>query len=814
MHTFLQDIRYAFRQLRAHPGFALTAIMSLALGIGATVSVFSIIYGALINPWPYAGADRICLPLLADRAGGENLVLPTWPQIHVLRQSPVVEGVLGVDERDMMATGQDVPEDVYAVDTPNDTFAFLGVPPMLGRVFTPADAPDGKAPPVAVLGNSFWQRYYNGDPGVVGRTIQLNHRSYTILGVMPPRFTWIDGDVYLPLDPARDQNANYFTVAKLKPGITYAAAEAALAPLFQSFAKENPIQFPKDFKLRLRGLGYGSYMRLGSTLNLLFGGVALLMLVGCGNVSILLLARGIARQHEFAVRSAIGASRFRLVRQLLTESLLLALTGAGLGVLLAYQSVGLIVARLPEYSFPHEADFHLNLPVLFFSVGIAVLTGILFGLFPALQMARPNISTVMQSATRKAAGTARGKYLHTTLIAGQIALTLLLLTAAGAAIEGFLGTMRVPLGFDPHHVVSVGIPLHENTFTTRGERTRYYELLRERITEMPGVLAAGISTNATPPNNGSREPIEILGRTPDDQQEAKANFVDSQYFQTLRISLRQGRLWSPAETMRGAVLAVVNQAFIRRYFPNGDALGHSVRLPRLQNKPPSSLLAPGGDGWLQIIGIVGDAMNDGLDRPVQPAVFAPYTLQMPMYTHILARTQGDPLAMLRDIQQQIAAVNPDQQISGETSGAVKDLDGWLRRQPEWARGRLVSMLITAFSILAMALGAVGLYSVTSYTVAQRTSEYGIRMALGAPRRHVLKIVFASAGVSVGLGIGAGLVLSFGLTRVMTRWIDHGSVDPLLVLSVSFLLIVVAVMACLAPARRASSVDPITALRCE
>ncbi len=313
MHILLQDLRYSSRQLRNHPGFALTAIVSLALGIGATVSVFSVIYSVLLHPFPYVGADRIGLIYLTDKAGNENVAEFTGPQIRALRQAPVVEDVIGVDEKDMMVTGQDVPEDVYAVDTPGNTFEFLGVPAMLGRFFTATDAPDGQDPqPVAVLGNSFWQRHYNGDAGVVGKALQLNHKSYSILGVMPPRFAWIDGDVYLPLNPARSTTAIYFTTIKLKPGISHAAAEAAIAPLFRSFVEENPNQFPKDYKLQIRKFGYLSYARLGPTLYLLFGAVALLLMIGCSNVSILLLAKGMARQHEFALRSAIGASGFRL----------------------------------------------------------------------------------------------------------------------------------------------------------------------------------------------------------------------------------------------------------------------------------------------------------------------------------------------------------------------------------------------------------------------------------------------------------------------------------------------------------------------
>ncbi len=365
---------------------------------------------------------------------------------------------------------------------------------------------------MVVLSHKFWQRHFNGDPSVVGKPIQMVHKTYTILGVLPPRFTWLDGDAYLPLNPSTSQTITYGAFIKLKPGITRAAAAAELEPLFQQFAKQTPTHFPKQYKLEVRNLSYYYMHELGGTLALLFGAVALLLAIGCGNVSILLLARGTARQHEFGVRSAVGASGFRIVRQLLTESLLLAVAGAAIGVFLAYQSLGLIVARLPEYSFPHEADFHVNVPVLLFSVGLAVLTGVFFGLFPALQLARPEISQTIQASTRKVVGTVRGKRFHNTLIAGQIALTLLLMTAAGAAIQGFVRMMRVPLGYDPHHVMSVGIPIHDNTYKSVPERVNYYEQLREKIGALPDVTSTGISTNATPPNSGWEQAFELSGQ--------------------------------------------------------------------------------------------------------------------------------------------------------------------------------------------------------------------------------------------------------------------------------------------------------------
>jgi putative ABC transport system permease protein len=812
MRTFLQDVRFAFRQFGSHPGFALTAVLSLALGIGATVSVFSVIYSVLMNPWPYASADRLCFISLVDKAGAEdNWSGLSGPQIRQLRQARSLEDVIAMNEWSLTTTGGDVPEDVQGIYLTPNALNFFGLPAMVGRNFLPSDAPDGQEPPqVVVLSHKFWQRHFNGDPTVVGKSIQMVHKTYTILGVLPPRFTWEDGDVYLPMNLPSTPTITYGVCIKLKPGVTEAAAAAELTPLFQQFAKESPTHFPKQYKLQVRSISYRYIHELGGTLALLFGAVGLLLAIGCGNVSILLLARGTARQHEFAVRTAVGASGFRLVRQLLTESLILSVTGAGLGVLLAYLSLGWIVAGLPEFSFPHEADFHVNVPVLLFSVGVALLTGILFGLFPALQMARPQISQVMQSNTRKVAGTVRGKHFHTVLIAGQIGLTLLLMTAAGAAIQGFLHMMRIPLGYDPHHVMSVGIPVHDNTYKTLTERVNYYEQLRNSIDALPDITSTGISTNATPPNNGWDQPFELLGQPSAEEQKAELNFVDPGYFTTLNMPLRQGRTWDHTELVHSAPLVLVNETFAKRYYPKADILGHSLKIPALKDEPPYTLAAPGSDGPLQVIGVVSDALDDGLDKPIKPAIFLPYSLYMWMHTQILVKSRGEPQAILHSVRRQIVAVNADQQAFGR----VDDLETWIKREPEVARGRLISILFGAFSVLALVLAAVGLYSVVSYSVAQRTNEFGIRMALGAKKKDVLWNVLASAGFSVGWGLLAGLTLSFGLNRLISRWVENSVHDPWLILGVSSVLIAVAGLACLLPSWKASSVDPMTALRCE
>ncbi|HEX6494593.1 MAG TPA: ABC transporter permease [Acidobacteriaceae bacterium] len=810
MQTLLQDLRFALRQIVRSPGFSVTAILSLTLGIGATIAVYSILYDAVLHPWPYAGADRMAQIWIVDNAGHERFNGLTGPQVRQLRQTPAFEDVVGVDGQNLMVTGGDLPDNVSAVALTGTGFQFMGMPAMLGRYFLPSDAPEGRDPqPVAVLSWKFWQKHYNGDPGVVGKTIQLSHQSYTVIGVMPPRFTWMDGDVYLPLEMKSDQITHYGTIIKLKPGLKTAAADAEIAPLYRQFAKEQANVFPKSFKVSVRLLAETYTSQLKGTMYLLFGAVALLLAIGCGNLSILLLARGTARQHEFAVRAAVGAGGFRIVRQLLTESLLLSVTGAALGVIAAYQIIGLIVVRLPEYSFPHEADFHINLAVLLFSVGLAILTGVLFGLFPSFQFAKPQISQLMQSNMRRVAGSVKGRHIHTTLIAGQIALTLLLLTAAGAAIEGFVRMMRVPLGYSPEHVMSVVIPVRENSYSTLEARKNYFKQLRDKVAEVPGVMIAGISTNATPPDSGFNIPMDILGKAAQESQQTDLELVGAEYFSTLQIPVIEGRFWNASEVDRAAALVVVNRAFVRRYFNGGDALGHSVRVPQSQI-PPMILKAPGSDGWLQIIGVVGDSLNAGLEKPVSPAVYAPYTLLMVPFTQILVRSQGDPLALLRGIRRQIASVDPEQQ----TIGDIRDLEGWIQREPEYARSRLISMLFGGFSGLALVLAAVGLYSVVSYSVAQRTGEFGIRMALGAQRRHVLRIVALSVATSVGIGVAAGLALSFGLNRLIARWVENGAHNPVTVMAASLLLIAVAGLACLIPARRALAVDPMTALRCD
>jgi len=811
MRSLVGDLVFSARQMVRSPGFTATAILSLALGIGATTAVFSVVYGVLMNPYPYRDSDRMVHLVLKDKAGNERWPGLTGPQIRLARQLTGIESIVGEDQGNLTTTDEDLPEDVSAEYMTANAGTHFGVPALLGRGLIPSDAPDGQDPqPVAVLGYKFWQRHYAADPGVVGRTLRLVHKSYTIVGVMPARYTWGDADVYLPLKLAQDPANTFAAPMKLRPGVSHQMVNAQLQPLLDQFAKEKPERFPVKFKVAVKGLNDQFVERLGHTLYLLLGAVALLLVIGCANVSILLLARGTKRQHELAVRAAMGAGRARILRQLLTESLALALAGAALGVLIAYRTVDLIKSWLPEYSFPHEAAIQVNVPVLLFSVALAIVTGVLFGFSPAIHLSRPELAHMMQAATRRVAGGGRGKRLHGALVAAQVALTLLLLTAAGAAIRGFVRLMHTNLGYDPHHTMSVGIPVHDNTHMSWENRTQYFEQIRQRIAAMPEVLAAGISSNATPPENGWNTRFEILGKSVPEEQQARTNFISPEYLAVLHIPLVAGRVFDHAETMRGARLALINQTLARQYWPNGDALGQQIRVPRLKAEPPYSPAAPESDNWLQIVGIVADARDDGLRKPVKPAIYVPYAMKVVMYTQILVRTRGDPLALLRAVRSEVHAVDSDQQVMGH----VQNLEQWITGQREYAQERLVAMLFTAFAGLALALSLLGLYSVVSYVVAQRTNEFGIRLALGAGKTQVLGLVFASTAASVGGGLVAGTVLSMMLRSVLAKWAEGSTLDVAIVAGVVVLLIAAASAACWLPARRASAIDPMEALRYE
>ncbi|MBZ5549545.1 MAG: ABC transporter permease [Acidobacteriia bacterium] len=808
MNGLLQDLRYAVRQLRKSPGFAVTAVLSLTLGIGATTAIFSVVYSILLDPYPYRDADRMVHVELRDKGDRGPLLVVNGSEYPELRRASSVDDVFLQNQQMQTLTGGQFPISVNVGQYSPNLFAYMGVPLLLGRGFTSADAPGGKGSPVAVLSYLFWQRQFAGNRGVVGQSIELNHKLYTIIGVVPSRFTWGDSDVYLPALPSGDPHDYWMSFIKLKPGVKHPAAAAELQLLVDRFTKEDPKDFRRDRRVAIVTLNEEVLGRFSGTLVLLFVAVIALLVIGCSNVSILLLARGIARQHELAVRASIGASRTRLIRQLLTESVLLSAVGAALGVLLAYRAVGTLSSMLPLYSFPHEAAIRVNGPVLAFSAAVAVITGILFGISPAWQLSHPPISELIQANSTKHSGSSRSRSTHRLLIAGQVSLTLLLMAGAGAAMKAFLALTHTPLGFDPDHVLALNTAIPKGTNTTWQARLNTNEAIRQSIAEVPGVTSASVSTTWFPPFGGFNAKIEIRSKPTLTGAEAVLALVSPQEFTTLRIPLLAGRIFDDAELNRAAHVALVNQAFVKQFLPEGNPLGQNVRSPMLKAEFPDLLLAQAPDDWLEIIGVVGDARDDGLERPVKPAVFLPYSFVLPPDVALLVRAKGNPEAAIRSVKQRLRELNPELVVNQEHT-----LAWWLETQG-WGQGRFIATLFSLFAILALALAGTGLYSVVSFSVTQRTQEVGIRMALGAPRANILRLVISSTALMLAAGVAVGLGLSLALDHIVRAWAGGSPRDPLTLLVSALILILVATIACVVPAWRAATVDPSVALRYE
>jgi predicted permease len=453
--------------------------------------------------------------------------------------------------------------------------------------------------------------------------------------------------------------------------------------------------------------------------------------------------------------------------------------------------------------------------VLAFAVTFALIAGLLCGLAPALRLSRAEATSVLLSGARSVGGGIRANRTHAFLVGAQVALTLLLLNAGGAVAEGFLRLTRAPLGYDPRNILVIGIPLHDNTYMTWEQRAAYFDQLRHSVAALPGVLSAAISTRATPPASGLETGIAIASRSATkgtfaaDEQQARLSMVSPEYFSLLRIPLLAGRIWDQTEAMRAAPVAVINETMARHYWGHASALGQSLRIPDLKSQPFRIVPASAAQSF-QIVGVVADARNDGLGQAVRPAVYVPYTFDLEVYTEILVHTNGSLASVFRAVREQVRNIDADQQVEGH--GEIVSLEEVVTRQDEWQQAHLATILLGGFGLLALALASVGLYSVVSYGVAQRTNEFGIRVALGAQRRHVLQLVFTSVGASVGCGILAGILLSFYASKLLVRWTEVGATNPIIVLNATSLFLAAAAIACLLPARQATSIDPMQALR--
>src|ERR1700722_3064717 len=784
MRTLFQDLRYSLRQLFQNPGFSLTALISLALGIGAATAVFSVLYTGLLHPYPYRAAENLVAVVLHALQGSGSGLSANSRQLQALAQLPAVEAVLVTAYHSMNLTGRELPESASVFGISANTFSDLSVPPLMGRGILPSDAGEGhEAQRVAIISYSFWRRHYLSAPDVLSRSIELDHTAYQIVGVAAPRFHWGDaGDVYVPIPVNEDPGTLSLVYLRLKSGFPREMAEAQLQPLIEQFAAENPKRFPEHFKVNVADINSFSLHRIGGTLYMMFGAVMLLLIIGCANVSILLLARGTARQYELAVRSAMGANRGRIMRQLLTESMLLAATGAALGVFASYAILSGIRYLLP-FAFPREAAITVNLPALLFAILLALGTGALFGLWPALQLSRTQVAGV--GSTRMTAGVSTRRT-HDLLVAAQIAMTLLLLAASGSAMRSFITMLHRPLGYDPHNVMSLQIPVHDNRYKSWETRANYFEQLREKVAEVPGVTQAAVSIFSNPPRSGLEQRFEVPGRASATPEMGLLQLVSPEFLATLHIPLLQGRFWTDDENQKAARFAVVNRTLAQRYFSNGDALGHSLKLLPIED--PDILTPPNTDtsgSMVTIIGITDDVLNDNLRNPIQAAIYVPFTFLLPDGAQILVRANVPPLMLLGAVRSQVAEVDADQRVSGET----EELTSWISNGPEWQQERLAAWVFPFFGVMAITLAAVGLYSVMAYTVAQRTNEFGIRMALGALPANLLRLVLGSASRTVGFGIVAGLGLTFALSKVLAHYAD-GSIHDAPLLIVAALVMIV------------------------
>jgi predicted permease len=597
-----------------------------------------------------------------------------------------------------------------------------------------------------------------------------------------------------------------------------AAANAALEPIVREIKKIHSVA-SLAWHLGLQPIIVPYQQNLGRTLALLLAGVVLLLIIGCANCSILLLARGRTRQHELAIRTAIGASRWRIVRQLLVEALVISCTGAVLGVAASYWLAWLPLLLSPD-SFPAESVIRINATVLVFSVALALLCGILFGLAPALRLSRNDPARALPGR-QVGVVAAPAKHRWSVLIAAQVALTLLLMATAGTAIRGFLRLTQMPLGYDPANVMQLGIQLHTHDpgewdrLQSREARAAYIEQIREKIASVPRVSTVAVGVDATPPGADVQSSFIVDGSSDGEQPQARVMLVGQRYFAALRIPLLQGRVWNTDENTRGDFIAVVNRAFATRYLSSSHALGRQLRIPALPFQNRFTASSAQSTAWRQIIGVVGDARNDGVDRPVVPAIYLPYTTLMRQYVQFFVRTQGDPLTYLHSIRAAVASVASDQQISNGVSGfdGTFTLSEAIERDAQYSRQRLFSILFGIFSAMALGLALVGIFSVVAYSVAQRTTEFGVRLALGAPRVHVLWVAARSALVSAAAGMVLGLAVDSFLGAVLAHWMQNAFAAGSL-FAAAALLALSALLACLLPARHAVAVPPAEALRYE
>jgi predicted permease len=810
VQTFLQDIRYGLRGLWKRPGFTAVALITLALGIGANAAIFSVVNAVLLRPLQFRDPERLVI-LWEDIsfAGFPRNTPAPANYVDWKNQLQSYEDVAASAESSLNLTGDGEPERVTSRQVTANFFSVLGVQPLLGRGFLPEeDQPHGNK--VVVLSYPLWQSRYGGDRNILNREILLDGEKHTVVGVMPAGLQWLETEeqLWVPLgldaEEMRNRGGHYLVViARLKQGVGLVQAQSEMDALMARLGKDYPQEMMEG---RIGGIVMPLHEQLAGDarrpLMVLIVAVAFVLLIACANIASLLLARAAGRRREIAVRTALGASRTRIVRQLLTESLLLSTFGGISGLLLAIWSFSFFEKLIPD-GMKQSTNLKLDGSILLFSLTASIVTGIVFGLIPALQSARVDLNeSLKQSGGRSGSGT--GMRLRSGMIVFEVSLSLVLLVGAVLLIQTLFQLFNQYSVLAPEKVMTMRTVLPLTKYDGAGKRNAFYQNVLQRVESIPGVVSAGYSTSVPLAWKGGtsgffpeglKEPLAGLAYDANHRQ------VSENYLQTMSIPLRRGRYFGAQDNEHAMPVVIINETMARTYWPNVDALGRRFKLGDPADNTP----------WMTIVGVVGDVRQMGIDVPVKAEMYMPYRqadLRFYVPRDLVFRTAGDPASLVGSVRQAIRAVDPDQPISD-----VATMEEVLGR--EISQRRLGMILLTAFAVLALLLASLGIYGVLAYFVAQHRNEIGVRLALGATPAKILLFVLQKGMRLTLLGVGIGLAASFALTRLMTSLLfGVNPVDPLTFAAVPVLLAVVAFLACWIPARRAARVDPVVALRYE
>ena len=803
------DLKVAIRQLQRSPAFTGMAVLALALGIGAATTIFSVIQNVLLDPYPmYASVDRIVGVFIHDasssRPGGRDS-FQTPEFLDYQAQATSFEEVIAGGWEDAVFTNPEGTEQFAGGLVSGNTFTFMGVGAVVGRTLTMEDTKP-EAPPVFVMSYKVWANRFGLDPGIVGRTFIWNGVPTTLVGIMPPRVSKLGTDVWRPVRLDRADRAlaeQYFKFqARLKPGVTIERAQAEMTLLAQRIAQTYPRNYPPRFSVQVVGLIDSIVGRFRTTLYTMAAAVGLLLLIACANVANMLLSRAAGREREMALRASLGATRLRLVRQLLVESLVLALLGVIFGCLFAQVGITLIVGAIPEGLIPRESLIRLDPTVLIFSLIVSAITAVTFGLAPALQSAKPDLVDPLRDSGKGTGGGFRRKRLSSALVVAEIALSIVLLNCAGLLMRSFMKLQATDLGLDPANVLFVRAAVGSGPLATAAAQQQFLTQALARIRALPGVVAAA-TTTGFPVFGGANVDFDIPGIPHDERWRGDIELCGEGYFRTLGIRLLQGRDFGPDDATANREVAVVNRALVERHLNGVDPIGRIIAV-KLRGDDGQQQ-----DHAFQIVGVVADARNQGITEPVGPGIYVPSSAAFSRGRGILVKTAGPPLALASSVSREIWSVN--RAVAVAEVGAVSD---YLKRFA-YSEPRLGLYVFGAFAGIGLVLVILGVYGLVAYTVARQTREIGIRIAIGASRHDVLRMTMGMGIRWIGVGVSTGLLASFVATRVIASQLWNTSpTDPLTLITVVAIVAVSGLAASYFPARRATRVDPMIVLRYE